>query len=197
MTERELRWRKARVGCITSSGLAGLMKSGRGKDNSWGDTAISYMYEKRYERVRSKSVRNEDNKNFRWGHEQEPMALAWLRENTMWNVKGCTDDFVDIVFIRPFPDVAFGDSPDFYAYDEDGVLFAVGEIKCLASQEKFDKYTLCTREELIGEYRDQFVGHLLAHPEVDRLLYVIYDGKAEEDELDEVDELAPERGIII
>lgn len=195
MTEKELIWRKERVGHITSSALPILCKTGR-KNESWGETAIKYLYEKRYERVRGVAIRNEDNANFRWGREQEPLAIAWLRENTMWNVSHCSEDFEKIIFVKPFKDVKFGDSPDFYVIGDDGKVEAVGEIKCLKSQAKFEEATLSGRWNLIDEYKEQFAGHFIAHPEVNRLIYFLYDGRADEDEENNIDELDSSRGLI-
>lgn len=197
MNERELIWRKERVGCITSSALPKLCKTGRTKGQDWGDTAIKYMYEKRYERINHKPIRNEDNANFRWGREQEPYAIAWLRENTMWEILHCSEDLDKIVFIKPFKGVGFGDSPDFYVMEENGKIQAVGEIKCLVSQSKFEEASLSSKWELIEEYKEQLAGHFIAHPNVNRLIYFLYDGKAEEDDMDELDELDPKRGLII
>lgn len=197
MDEREKRWKTARCGNITSSSLAKLCTKGT-KGREYGDQALGYLYEKMYERRTGKPIRNDDNKNFRWGHEQEEVAMAWLGENTMWYISDCTRDGKDIVFVKPWPDVKYGDSPDFYVLSEDGgCVLAVGEIKCVVSQSKFEKYRLSTPADLIDEYKEQLAAHLMAHPGVDTLYYVIYDGQAEDDELDLIDPMDASRGIII
>jgi len=42
----------------------------------------------------------------------------------------------------------------------------------------------------------QFLGHFLGNPQSDRLLYVVYNGKDVDDELDTMDILDPRRGVI-
>ena len=189
MTEREIRWHQNRCGKVTSSSLAKLLTKGT-KGRPWGDTAISYLYEKLYEMEFGKPIRNESNANFRWGHEQESMAIAWLRANTMYKIEHCSEDFDEIRFtsggIRDF-----GDSLDFLADD-----VVLGEIKCLVSQAKFAKYKRCTKADVIDEYADQFSGHFMGNPDSDRLIYLVYDGQSDEDELDTVDPLDPRRGIL-
>lgn len=42
--QRSLQWYRNRVGCITGSKVADIMKSGRKKDEAFSDTAKSYLY---------------------------------------------------------------------------------------------------------------------------------------------------------
>jgi len=95
MDEREKRWHQNRCGKVTSSSLAKLLTKGT-KGKLWGDTSINYLYEKLYELENNKPIRNESNANFRWGHEQEPLAIEWLRANTMYDIKHCSEDFDEI-----------------------------------------------------------------------------------------------------
>jgi len=195
MTPKEQRWHKARCGKVTSSALDKLLTKGK-KDKvtkiqkQWGDVSIGYLYEKLYELEFNKPVRNEDNKNFRWGHEQEPMAIAWLRENTMYEIVHCSEDLEDIRFTNGGIE-DFGDSLDFLA---DGDI--LGEIKCVTSQAKFAKIKRSTKADVVDEYREQLAGHFAGNPESDVLLYVVYDGRGEDDEMDEIDEMDPRRGVI-
>jgi hypothetical protein len=189
MTEREKQWHQNRCGKVTSSSLAKLLTKGT-KGRLWGDTAVNYLYEKLYELENNKPIRNESNANFRWGHEQEPLAIEWLRANTMYDIKHCSEDFDEIRFTSGGVD-DFGDSLDFLADD-----VILGEIKCLVSQAKFAKYKRCTKADVVDEYADQFCGHFLGNPKSDRLLYLVYDGQSDEDELDTVDPLDPRRGIL-
>ena len=189
MTEREKKWHQNRCGKITSSSLAKLLTKGT-KGRLWGDTSINYLYEKLYELENNKPIRNESNANFRWGHEQEPLAIEWLRANTMYDIKHCSEDFEEIRFTSGGVE-DFGDSLDFLADD-----VILGEIKCLVSQAKFAKYKRCTKADVVDEYAEQFFGHFLGNPESDRLLYLVYDGQSDEDELDTIDPLDPRRGIL-
>ena len=43
-TQRTLDWHRARLGNITGSAVGDLMKSGRRKDETFGETAKAYMY---------------------------------------------------------------------------------------------------------------------------------------------------------
>ena len=189
MIEREKQWHQKRCGKVTSSSLAKLLTKGT-KGRQWGDTSINYLYEKLYELENNKPIRNESNSNFRWGHEQEPLAIEWLRTNTMYAIKHCSEDFEEIRFTSGGIE-DFGDSLDFLADD-----VILGEIKCLVSQAKFAKYKRCTKADVVDEYAHQFCGHFLGNPKSDRLLYLVYDGQSDEDELDTVDPLDPRRGIL-
>ena len=43
--QRSLTWYRNRVGHITGSKVADIMKSGRKKDEVWSDTAKAYLYQ--------------------------------------------------------------------------------------------------------------------------------------------------------
>lgn len=193
MDARELAWKKARVGKITSSCLSDLMTKGT-KGTQWGKTAISYLYDKLYERRTGRPIRNSSNRNFDFGHINEPLAIEWIRENLPYTIKHCSseEDFPDgVVFCDDILD-GFGDSPDFYADSN-----IVGEVKCLASQGKFEMYSRSTRADVVDEYRDQFVGHFIGNPHCNKLLYVCYDGNSEDDEFDELSDLmASDRAVV-
>lgn len=161
-----------RRGLITSSVLPDLMKEGRGVP--FGKAALDVMFAIRYERRTKLARENGSNKAFDWGHENEPLAVEWMRNQLMNEVKSCTTDFEDIVFNEPFE--GFGDSPDAYIYDLSGQLVAVGEIKCPMSQCKIESLQLLQGITDKDEYYWQFLGHFLGRPDVDVLYYVIYDG---------------------
>lgn len=189
MNEREKKWHMNRCGRVTSSSLATLLTKGT-KGRLWGDGAIGYLYEKLYEIENEKPVRNENNKNFRWGHEQEPMAIAWLRANTMYKIEHCSEDFPEIRFTSGGIN-DFGDSLDFLA---DGII--LGEIKCVVSQAKFAKIKRSTKADVVGEYAAQFAGHFMGNPKATRLIYLVYDGQSDDDELDTIDPLDKRRGVM-
>lgn len=170
--QKEIEWREKRRGLITASVLPDLMKAGKG--TPFGKAALDVMFNVRYERRTGVIRENGSNKAFDWGHENEPLAVEWVRSQLMNEVKSCTTDFNDIVFNRPFE--GFGDSPDFYVYDAKGNVIALGEIKCPMSQGKIE--TLQFLEEITeaDEYYWQFLGHFLGRSDVDTLYYVIYDG---------------------
>ena len=192
MEDRELRWKMRRCGKVTGSGLKELMTKGK-KGASWGDTSINYLYKKKYELRTGKPIRSETNKNFKFGHEHEPMAIEWLRANTMYDIKHCSSvvDFPDDIYFVDNIIGDLGDSPD-ALIDND----AIGECKCLVSQAKFEAMRTMTKADVVGEYYEQFGDHLLSHPDRTKLIYWVYDAQVDEDELDNIDPLHPSRGII-
>lgn len=168
------------------------------KGAQWGKVAIGYLNDIKYERRRGVPVRSRSNFNFSFGHENEPLAMAWLRANyPLYIFKSCQTDYDEIVFATN-PDVpGHGDSPDFYALNSDETIAMVGEIKCPVDRGKIEDTWCSSREDVIDEYCDQFCGHLIAHPEVDKLMYLVYDGTSDDDdEDDEMDLLDPERGRV-
>lgn len=170
--QKEIEWKEKRQGKITASTLPDLMKAGKGC--LFGKTALDAMYLVRYER-RNKTIReNGSNKAFDWGHENEPLAVEWVRTQLMNEIKSCTTDFEDIVFNEPFE--GFGDSPDFYVYGRDKKVIALGEIKCPMSQGKIESLQFTSSIDEKDEHYWQFLGHFLGRPDVDKLYYVIYDG---------------------
>lgn len=179
---KEERWHAARIGHITSSCLGKLTTTGRGKNGAkYGDTALTYLYEKMYERETGEEVVSRDNYNFRFGRENEPYAVEWLRANTMYTVEHCSVDLPKIAFVKPWRGVKFGDSPDFRLKDGSGEYYAVGEIKSIESKAKFQAAKKWTKVEAIEEYKEQLAGHFLAHPRVGKLVYMMYDGITDDD----------------
>lgn len=173
--EKEYKWQLKRCGKLTASTLPDLMTSGRAKDDLFGAKALAVMYITRYER-RTKTLREQQsNKNFDWGHDNEPLAVEWVRDQLPFStIKSCTTDFDEIVFNEPFE--GFGDSPDFYVYDTKGKVTAIGEIKCPISQAKIEELQFLKVIDEKTEYYWQFLGHFVGRPDVDTLYYVIYDG---------------------
>ena len=189
---REQRWKIARMYLVTASAGSKILSKGT-KGKQWGAEAIGYLYEKKYEIRTGKPIRSESNRNFSWGHEQEEMGYEWMKENTMYSILHCSSesDFPDDIYFKTgvIPDM--GDSPDLLIDDD-----AVGEIKCLVSQKKFEAMRSMTKADVVDEYREQFAIHLMHHPDRDKLIYLVYDGQSDEDELDTTSPLDPSRGII-
>lgn len=164
---KEERWLKKRTGLFTSSTYPDLMRGGKGAIE-WGETAKAVMYGVKYERRTGLMRETKDFiKNFRFGKEHEPEAFEWLKANGYPHLKN-SDDFEDIIFNIPFEGA--GDSPD--AIGDKCVV----EIKCNIDQAKFEMI----RETLTAihdktEYYWQFLGHLLAMPEAEKLIYCAYD----------------------
>ncbi|MHC8440534.1 PDDEXK family nuclease, partial [Bacteroides hominis] len=106
--QKEFEWKEKRRGLITASVLPDLMKAGKG--TPFGKAALDVMFAVRYERRTGVTRENGTAKAFDWGHENEPLAVEWLRTQLLNEIKSCTTDFEDIVFNEPFE--GFGDSPD-------------------------------------------------------------------------------------
>lgn len=170
--QKEYEWKARRHGKITASTLPDLMKAGKG--TPYGKSFFDALYLVRYERRTGITRENGSNKAFDWGHENEPLAVEWVRSQLMDEVRSCTTDFPDIVFNEPF--AGFGDSPDFYVYGADGTIKALGEIKCPMSQGKIESLQFFNEITDKDEYYWQFLGHFVGMPTVDTLYYVVYDG---------------------
>lgn len=115
--QRTGEWFASRVGKFTSSNIYKLMGKPRSKDTEWTDTAITYIYEKAYERIAEKEFGMFDGSTAaEWGNENEAPArsLYELTHNTVVSEGGFTKF-----------DETFGGSPDGYV-DSDGII----EIKC-------------------------------------------------------------------
>ena len=208
MNERERQWKIKRCGIPTSSALERLCSGGRENlkgndliaakvaksrvtiDVEFGEVAKGYIRELIRENKRNKPTFHLDNFNFDWGHKQEPMAIAWLRQNTMMDIKSCTEDFSEIVF--NICSCGLGDSPDFYVGED------VGEIKCPTSEAKFEAMLEMDKWQIAEEYSVlQLAGHFIGKPDAKKLYLLVYDGQNDDDEMDVLSPLAPERGILV
>ena len=133
--QRDLAWFRRRIGCFTGSKIGDLMKSGKEKEQIFGETALSYVYRVAAERMIN-PVFIEDNDLFSqyvesqqiyskaivWGQEQEDNAKDLLmRKNPEWelaDVSSCKHDTIQ----------HFAASPDAIVYDRKKLM--VVEIKC-------------------------------------------------------------------
>lgn len=170
------KWKSRRHGKITSSVLPKLMQAGKGCE--FGTQAMREIYFIKYERRTGLTREGISGKSLDWGTNNEPVALEWLRSQFLNEIKSCSKDFDEIVFNEPFP--GFGDSPDFYMYGFDGEIEAVGEIKCPTDQAKIEELRDLKQIDEKQEYYWQFLGHFIGTPQARKLLYVIYDGYANE-----------------
>lgn len=171
MDKREL-WLIKRSKCIITASVLPKLNTKGTRGALWGDTAKKVLHGARYCKRTGLQLEEKDFYQYRWGHENEPNAIAWLRANCMEEIKSCAEDFEEIVFNQPFPE--FGDSPDFYANDN-----IVGEIKCPVDQVKIDElWDLDAIDESHPDY-EQFLGHFIGEPDKDELWYFIYDAYAD------------------
>lgn len=141
--QHTLEWYRKRLGKITGSRVGDLMKSSRKKDEIFGDTAKSYIYQLASERDMNPNIIEDDelfemylqqvgfsSKAIEWGNQQEKNARQLYIKNTGRNMVETG------LCVHPtIPN--FGSSPDGYYYDneEKGNL----EIKC-PNQNTYMKY---------------------------------------------------------
>jgi hypothetical protein len=151
-----------------------------GKGAEWGKTAMRELMLIKYERRTGLIRENISSKTLDWGSNNESAAIQWVGEQFLNDVKSCADDFDEIVFNEPSEVEGFGDSPDFFLYDFDGNIDAVGEIKCPTDQAKIEELRSLTSIDEKQEYYWQFIGHFIGTPEAKRLLFVVYDAYANE-----------------
>ena len=133
--QRSLEWHRLRIGSFTGSKIGDLMKSGRKKEQIFGDTAMSYIFKVAAERMLNPVFLNDDtifadyveqqqvySKAIVWGQEQEDNAKDLLmKKNPEWelaDVSSCKHDTIP----------HFAASPDAIIYDRKKLM--IGEIKC-------------------------------------------------------------------
>lgn len=145
MEQNTNEWLKARLGNFTASAIHQLMSSGRRKEERFGKTALSYIYEVAAERDILPIYLSDDilfevylqqttvsSKAIEWGHDNEPLAAERYELRTGFHVKE-----VGIFF---HPDVShFSASPDRIATDPQSAMQRVVEIKC-PSPKRFMEY---------------------------------------------------------
>lgn len=159
-SQHTLEWYRKRLGKITGSRVGDLMKASRKKDEMFGDTAKSYIYQLAAERSMNSAIVADDvafgeylhqvgfsSKATEWGNRQEENARSLyikLTGRQMVETGLCVHQSI----------MNFGSSPDGYYYGNDGEK-GVLEIKC-PSQNTFMKY----KTEVTGN-----AGLLLTKPE--------------------------------
>ena len=135
--QRSLTWYRNRVGHITGSKVADIMKSGRKKDEVWSDTAKAYLYQIAGERLFNPTFLNDDDifqdyinqtsfttKAMQWGADMEEDAKSCfvkLNEGIeIADLSSCKHDTI------PY----FAASPDGAIYGRDGGDIKIIEVKC-------------------------------------------------------------------
>ena len=148
--QHTLEWYRKRLGKIPGSRVGDLMKSSRKKDEMFGDTAKSYIYQLAAERDMNPNIVEDDeafeiylqqngftSKAIEWGNTQEENARRLYIKKTGRNI-------VETGFCI-HPNISnFGSSPDGYYYGDDsekGVL----EIKS-PNQNTYMKYKVEIRD---------------------------------------------------
>lgn len=136
--QRSISWFRSRVGFLTGSKIADIMKSGRKKDEAFSDTAKSYLYQVAGERLFNPTFLNDDGifqdyidqvsvntKAMQWGADQENAAKALYMqmnfpEGEITELSSCAHDTI------PY----FAASPDGAIYGRDGGDIKIIEVKC-------------------------------------------------------------------
>ena len=122
-SQRTEDWFKHRIGKFTGSGIAKLMSKGRGKDQLWGETAKSYVFEKLYERVSNSVIKIPETYQMQKGKEIEEEAVRVFGERTRFYVKQA-----EFIVSEQYPFI--GASPDGLVYDSKDRLVGIFETKC-------------------------------------------------------------------
>ncbi len=111
-------WQAQRLGKFTASRLGNLMVKGRAKDAIWGESAMSYIYEKIAEKMTGIPHYIAETRAMEWGNDHEAEAIAHYNEITGNDAMPMGKTF--IIFSE-----LCGGSPDGFV-DEDGIV----EAKC-------------------------------------------------------------------
>lgn len=149
--QHSLDWFRVRLGKFTGSKIGDLMKSGRGKDEIFGEAAKTYIYQVAAERMMNQAILDDDeafqdyinqidvsSKAMRWGNEQEENARDLYQRTTGRRI-------VEVGACKHLSIPFFASSPDGFYYDEITLEKGCLEIKCL-DQSKTMRYTA----EVIG-----------------------------------------------
>lgn len=135
--QREILWFRSRIGFLTGSKVADIMKSGKKKDDVFSDTAKSYLYQVAGERIFNPEFLNDDDvfqdyidqtsyttKAMQWGVDMEEQAkscfLSLHPDIEIAEVSSCKHDTI------PY----FAASPDGAIYCRDGKDIRIIEVKC-------------------------------------------------------------------
>lgn len=136
--QRSLEWFRSRIGNITGSKVADIMKSGRKKDEVWSDTAKSYLMQVAAERLFNPDFLNDDGifqdyleqtsvttRAMQWGTEQEEAAKSLFMQLAFPEGELC-----EISSCRHATIPHFAASPDGALYARHGEALRILEVKC-------------------------------------------------------------------
>lgn len=136
--QRSISWFRSRVGFLTGSKIADIMKSGRKKDEIFSETAKAYLFQVAGERLFNPTFLNDDGifqdyldltsvntKAMQWGADQEDAAKSLYMqmnfpEGEIVELSSCKHDTI------PY----FAASPDGAIYGRDGEDLKIIEVKC-------------------------------------------------------------------
>ena len=204
MEQKNKDWFLSRVGYLSASNLDKLMSKGRGKEE-WGQTAISYLYGIERQRWLKEPPEEISAPQLKWGTEQEPYAVEWIRENVGLGpdviVRHYETDFDQKPFIK-VDWAKYGASPDADLFNSTtGKIEALVEIKSVWGDKDTAMYFSPSRPfekkkaDAFEAHKEQMAGQLLAFPDVDSIFLMKYDGQTDS-EFDMRDPLDFTRGIM-
>ena len=119
VAQRSLSWYRSRVGFLTGSKIADIMKSGRKKDEVFSDTAKAYLYQIAGERLFNPDFLNDDDifqdyidqvsvntKAMQWGADQEGAAKSLFMqmnfpEGVIEELSSCRHDTIPFFAASP------------------------------------------------------------------------------------------------
>ena len=125
--QRSLQWYRNRVGHITGSKVADIMKSGRKKDEIFSDTAKAYLYQIAGERLFNPDFLNDDDifqdyidqvsvntKAMQWGADQEGAAKSLFMQmnfpdGEIEELSSCRHDTIPFFAASPDGSIRFGE----------------------------------------------------------------------------------------
>jgi hypothetical protein len=217
MNKQEYQWHLEKVGYLSASRAADLLS----KSGKWIEGNIDYLYELQYQRLTGEPEPPISARPMQIGIDNEPYAIAWMRENyPLLNILHCDKDFDKKIFEKPWPDVMFGASPDAFIMSQpfagdlsdegkivynqrviDGICELL-EVKCLVSRKMTARYLSPTlpfalkKAMALKEHGDQMAAQLLAYPKVEKIRLLKYSPQMDDNEFDLRDVTDPTRGIV-
>lgn len=198
MESKEYEWIKKKIGVFSSSQLDSLMPGVR--SDKWTDGNMTYLYSIQRQRTLNQPPPPVPSKTMQLGIDNEPYAVAWLRENTDFNIAHCSEDFEEKIFVKT--EWGLGCSPDVYVLGNEGQVDRLIEIKTVAGASTTNFYFSPTvthekkRLKAFDEHKDQLAGQLCCFPSVDIIYILKYDPQIDEDPFDLRSPLDPTRGIL-
>lgn len=148
--QRDIEWYRSRLGHFTGSRISDLLKSGRKKEQVFGDTALSYIYKVAAERMINPAFVNDDDvfldyldqmqtssKAIRWGQDHEEEAKGIIKRlHPDWEISdlsSCKHDTIKF----------YAASPDGLIYDRKEQMIV--EVKC-PNPDTHIKYVSCIKD---------------------------------------------------
>lgn len=215
--QKEHDWHLKKVGKFSASRAKDLM-SASGK---WIEGNIDYLYEIQYQRLTGEPEPPITARPMRIGIENEPYAIAWVRENCPdLNVLHCDADFTEKIFDEPYADLNFGASPDAfvmsnmgYAIETDegklpygdeikNLIYALLEVKCVVGRKETVRYfsptlSIDIKKDMVKkEHGWQMAAQMFAYPNVQKIYLLKYLPQMDDNEWDLRPASDPSRGIM-